>query len=303
MKSFPERGIGRRLAGLAVACALVAVPAGSMGQVAGAVGTGATSVGDASPLISRGELEGHVAHLADSELAGRRAGTPGAERAARYVVGAFKAAGLEAPSDHPAYLQTFEFAIGVELGRENRLILQHGDRRVTVYEPGRDFLPLAGSLADRVVQPVVFAGYGISAPEMEYDDYAGIDVRGKVVMVLRYAPGGDDPAGRFGRFLSERYKTATAAAHGAKAILFVSGPATDEIDRLIPFQMDAEPGSLGIVALSVSQAVGQRIAGMGGGDLAHWQREIDGSRGGFIVSPPSIWSGSELVRSYRKSVV
>jgi hypothetical protein len=276
--SFPERGIGRRLAGLALACALGAVPADrSLAQVAGAVGSGAASVGDASPLITRGELEGHVGHLADGELAGRRAGTPGAERAARYVVRAFKAAGLEAPSDHPAYLQTFEFAIGVELGRENRLVLQHGDRRVTVYEPGRDFLPLAGSLADRVVQPVVFAGYGISAPEMEYDDYAGTDVRGKVVMVLRYAPGGDDPAGRFGRFLSERYKAATAAAHGARAILFVSGPATDEIDRLIPFQMDAEPGSLGIVALSVSQAVGQRIAGMGGGDLAHWQREIDGS--------------------------
>ena len=61
------------------------------------------------------------------------------------------------------------------------------------------------------------------------------------------------------------------------AILFVNGPATDEIDRLIPFQMDAEPGSLGIVAVSVSQTVGQRIAGMGGGDLARWQREIDGS--------------------------
>jgi hypothetical protein len=278
VKSFPEGDRVRRLAPLALACALGALPADrSLAQVAGAVGSGAASVGDASPLITRGELEAHVGHLADDGLAGRRAGTPGAERAARYVVRAFKAAGLEAPSNYPAYLQSFQFAIGVELGRENRLILQHGDRRVTVFEPGRDFLPLAGSLADRVVQPVVFAGYGISAPEMDYDDYAGIDARGKVVMVLRYAPGGDDPAGRFGRFLSERYKAATAAAHGARAILFVSGPATDEIDRLIPFQMDAEPGSLGIVALSVSQTVGQRIAGMGGGDLAHWQREIDGS--------------------------
>jgi aminopeptidase YwaD len=278
VKSFPEGDRVRRLAPLALACALGALPADrSLAQVAGAVGSGAASVGDASPLITRGELEAHVGQLADDGLAGRRAGTPGAERAARYVVRAFKAAGLEAPSNYPAYLQSFEFAIGVELGRENRLVLQHGDRRVTVFEPGRDFLPLAGSLADRVVQPVVFAGYGISAPEMDYDDYAGIDARGKVVMVLRYAPGGDDPAGRFGRFLSERYKAATAAAHGARAILFVSGPATDEIDRLIPFQMDAEPGSLGIVALSVSQTVGQRIAGMGGGDLAHWQREIDGS--------------------------
>lgn len=247
----------------------------SPAQVASAAGSGSLGDGEASPAITREELESHVSHLAHDELAGRRAGTPGAERAARYVVRAFQAAGLEAPSNHPAYLQTFNFAIGVELGRENRLILQHGDRRVTVFELGRDFLPLAGSIADRIVQPVVFAGYGISAPEVGYDDYAGVDVRGRVVMVLRYGPEGDDPAGRFGRFLSERYKAAMAASRGASAILFVSGPATDEIDRLIPFQMDAEPRSLGIVALSISQAVGQRIANTGGGDLGRWQREID----------------------------
>lgn len=247
----------------------------SRAQVASVTGSGSPGAGEASPVITRGELEGHVAHLADDALAGRRAGTPGAERAARYVVRAFQAAGLEAPSNHPAYLQTFDFPIGVELGPENRLILQQGDRRVMVFEPGRDFLPLAGSIADRIVQPVVFVGYGISAPEMDYDDYAGVDVRGRVVMVLRYGPEGEDPAGHFGRFLSERYKAATAAAHGASAILFVNGPATDEIDRLIPFQMDAEPGNLGMVALSISQTVGQRIAHTGGGDLARWQGEID----------------------------
>lgn len=264
---------------LLVAWALAMGPADpSLAQVASAAGSGSLGPAEASPAITRGELEAHVAHLADDALAGRRAGTPGAERAARYVVRAFQAAGLEAPSSHPAYLQTFDFAVGVELGRENRLILQHGDRRITVFEPGRDFLPMAGSLADRIVQPVVFAGYGISAPEVGYDDYAGVDVRGRVVMVLRYGPEGDDPAGRFGGFLSERYKAATAAARGASAILFVSGPATDEIDRLIPFQMDAEPRNLGIVALSISQSVGQRIAATGGGDLARWQREIDGTR-------------------------
>ncbi len=269
---FPLRPIATFLvvAGLAIGSA-----GSSRAQVASAAGAGAPGAREASPVITRGELEAHVAHLADDALAGRRAGTPGAERAARYVVRAFQTAGLEAPSNHPAYLQTFDFAIGVELGRENRLILQHGDRRLTVFEPGRDFLPLAGSIADRVVQPVVFVGYGIRAPEMGYDDYAGVDVRGRVVMVLRYGPEGDDPAGRFGGFLSERYKAAMAAARGASAILFVNGPATDEIDRLIPFQMDAEPGNLGIVALSVSQTVGQRIARTGGGDLARWQREID----------------------------
>ncbi|HYO46989.1 MAG TPA: M20/M25/M40 family metallo-hydrolase [Gemmatimonadota bacterium] len=240
-----------------------------------AAGASGGGLGAGSPLLSVEELDSHVTHLASDALAGRRAGTPGAERAALYIVRALNEAGLQPAPGYPTYLQTFEFPVGVELGPENRLLVQHGSRLGTVFQPGRDFLPLAGSLADRVVQPVVFAGYGISAPSIGWDDYAGIDVEGKIVLVLRLSPEGDKPASRFGRYISDRYKAANARAHGARAILLVNGPATEEIDKLVPFAVDEEPGSLGIVAVSVTQTVGRRIVATAGEDLSMWQHVIN----------------------------
>jgi len=259
------------LAAAVLAAAPLAAPLRA--QISAGAAGGAVS-GASSPLISVDELVGHVTHLASDALAGRRAGTPGAERAARYIVSAMSEAGLRPAPGYPTYLQTFEFPVGVELGPDNRLVLQHGSRLGTSFQPGRDFLPLAGSAADRIVQPVVFAGYGISAPSIGWDDYAGIDVTGKVVLALRLSPEGDKPASRFGRYISDRYKAANARAHGARAILLVNGPATEEIDRLIPFSVDEEPGSLGIVALSVTQGVARRIVATAGEDLSMWQHLI-----------------------------
>lgn len=258
----------------ALLAAVLVIPAPLVAQIAAGTAGGGLA-GSGSPLLSVGELQGHVGYLASDALAGRRAGTPGAERAALYIVRALSESGLEAAPGYPTYLQTFDFPIGVELGPENRLVVQHGSRLGTVFQPGRDFLPLAGSIADRVVQPVVFAGYGITAPSIGWDDYAGIDVEGKIVLVLRLSPEGDKPASRFGRYISERYKAANARAHGARAILFVNGPATEEIDNLIPFSVDEEPGSLGIVALSVTQAVARRIVATAGEDLSMWQHLIN----------------------------
>ena len=70
-----------------------------------------------------------------------------------------------------------------------------GEESAFVY--GKDFVDLSGSGAGEIEAPVVFAGYGISAPEMKYDDYAGVDVRGKVVLILRHEPGERDPESRW----------------------------------------------------------------------------------------------------------
>lgn len=267
----------RGLLAAALAAAVLALPGSARAQAAAGAAAGSGVTGR-SPLPTAPELSAHVEHLASDALAGRRAGTPGAERAARYVVREFQQAGLQAPADHPTYLQSFDFPVGVELGPDNRLVLQKGSRLSTIFTPGVDFMPLAGSASNRVVQPVVFVGYGISAPSIGYDDYAGIDVEGKVVLALRYAPGGDDPSTEFGRYLSERYKAATASSKGARAILFVNPPATMEIDRLIPFAPEEPPNAAGIVAVSVSQGVARRIVQVGGHDLSLLQHEIDRTR-------------------------
>ena len=275
---FPlMRAFRIRPSALAAAALLAGVlsASGSLRAQIAAGAAGGGLAGSGSPLLSVDELSRHVTHLASDALAGRRAGTPGAERAALYIVRSMSDIGLQPAPGYPTYLQTFDFPVGVELGPENRLIVQHGSRIGTSFQPGRDFLPLSGSLADRVVQPVVFAGYGISAPSMGWDDYQGIDVTGKIVLVLRLSPEGDKPASRFGRYVSDRYKAANARAHGARAILLVNGPATEEIDKLIPFSVDEEPGSLGIVALSVTQGVARRIVATAGEDLSMWQHLIN----------------------------
>ncbi|HUP18482.1 MAG TPA: M20/M25/M40 family metallo-hydrolase [Gemmatimonadota bacterium] len=261
----------RTLATLLLTAALAAPPA--LAQVA--AGAGGAGVGNASPLLTVEEVAGHVERLASDDLAGRRAGTPGAERAALYVVRQFQAAGLVAPAQHPTYLQTFEFPVGVELGSDNRLVLQRGSRLAKIFSPGVDFMPLAGSVSDRVILPVVFVGYGISAPGIGYDDYAGVDVEGKVVLALRFSPEGDDPGTRFGRYLTERHKAAVARERGARAILFVNPPATEELDRLIPFDVDERPRTAGIPAISVTQGVARQIALEGGEDLSLLQHRID----------------------------
>ncbi|MDX1624636.1 MAG: M20/M25/M40 family metallo-hydrolase [Gemmatimonadota bacterium] len=226
------------------------------------------------------ELAAHVRWLAADVLAGRRAGTPGAVQAARYVADRFRETGLEPAPDHPSYLQAFEFPVGVELGPENWMVLRRddpdeGEASAMLFTAGPDFLPLAGSARERVVEPVVFVGYGISAPTIGYDDYADVDVDGRIVLALRFSPEGDDPGGRFGRWMSERHKAATAAAKGARAILFVRGPATERIDRPIRFDPAERPGALGIAAASVTQRVARLIVSAGGEDLDGLQRAID----------------------------
>lgn len=259
----------------ALVAAVVVLAAAAAPTLAPAPAGAQVTTGPGSARITADELAGHIGYLSSDALAGRRAGTAGAELAALYIARRFQQAGLEPADDLDGYLQPFDFPIGVELGSSNRLVLHDRGDVSTTFTPGLDFLPLAGSVSDQIARSVVFAGYGISAPSLGYDDYAGIDVRGRIVVVLRFSPEGDDPRGKFGRFLSEDHKAVTARARGARGILFVNGPATEGIDRLMPFATDERPGSLGIAAMSVSQGVALRIAGAGGLDLARVQRTID----------------------------
>ena len=130
-----------------------------------------------------------------------------------------------------------------EVGPGNTL--QGVERRAgqRAFTAGTDFRPLAFSAAGAAAAEVVFAGYGISAPDLDYDDYDGTDVRGKVVLVLRYSPEGDAPASRWAPFMALRYKAQTARDKGARALLVVTGPGTqDKADELAPLRADASLG-------------------------------------------------------------
>jgi hypothetical protein len=116
---------------------------------------------------------------------------------ARFLAGSFRKAGLLPAGDTGTYLQTFEFIDSVDVGAKTSLTTAAGVPAGRRWKAGSDFRPLPFSAAGEAEGEVVFAGYGISAPELGWDDYSGLDVKGKVVLVLRYSPDGDDAQSPF----------------------------------------------------------------------------------------------------------
>src|SRR3954447_3638956 len=129
---------------------------------------------------------GHIKYLASPEMRGRLTGSPELEKAAQYIAGQFRADGLK-PLDGKSYLQPFDVTTSAKLGRNNRFDAVMGQETRTL-QPGRDFVPFNFSSHGKATASVVFAGYGITAPEYNYDDYAGIEVRDKFVLVLSHEP-------------------------------------------------------------------------------------------------------------------
>jgi len=181
----------------------------------------------------------HIKYLASDDLQGRLTGSPELEKAAAYIAHQFHSAGLKPVGGK--YLQEFSVTAHTALGTDNKLELivsQH----VRNLREQRDFLPLNLSTNGETMGPIVFAGYGITAPEYHYDDYASIDPQGKVVLLFRHEP---QEADEKSVFAGKKYtmhaelasKVANAKLHGAAAVLLVNDLPNhqgDE-DRLEPF--------------------------------------------------------------------
>ncbi len=191
--------------------------------------------------------------LADDAMEGRGLGTPGLARAADLLSAHMKALGLKPGAR--AYKQPFEALTGVSLGARNTL--DDGAARGL----GVDWTPAGFSASGTVDAPLVFAGYGITATDLGYDDYAGLDVKGKAVLALRYEPGEDDPDSVFdgkkaSRHSDLRAKAIRAREKGAAALILVS-PAKlpDEPDRLPPLKVEGPLSDAGLPVIFVTRAV------------------------------------------------
>lgn len=204
-----------RLAAAALAAALTLVASLALGRQA--------------PLpISTARYLEHVRFLASDELEGRGNGTKGLERAAEYIARQFADMGLQPGGDEGTFFQTFELTTGLRVEPGNRLTVETRRRRRTL-ELGRDYYPLAlsssGTLDARKL-PVVFAGYGVVAPELGYDDYADLSVEGAAVLVFTHEPQEGRETSRFDRQALARHATLLnkamhARARGARALLVV----------------------------------------------------------------------------------
>ena len=149
---------------------------------------GATGVFARAAVIppSTEQLAEAVSALTAPEMEGRRSGTAGGDRAARQIADALAAAGLRPGGDQGSFLQTFVLETSSRGGPASALELSGpAPRRL---ELGRDWIPHGGSLGGEVTADVVFVGYGADLPDSGYDDYAGVDVRGKIALALDGAP-------------------------------------------------------------------------------------------------------------------
>lgn len=157
----------------------------------------------------KSELEGHLRYLASDELMGRRTGEPGNDLAAVYLAEYFRTHGLQTPPGQDHYFQHLNIQ---RLSAPETVALRMDS---SVLQSGEDFLLLAGPAAE-VEGPAVFAAHGWVSEDGSRDDYAGLDVAGKVVFVL---PGIEEGDGRRAIFEAMQRKQELAAERGAVALI------------------------------------------------------------------------------------
>lgn len=170
--------------------------------------------------------------LASDAQEGRGVGSDGIRRAADYLAGQFEQLGLDTRRVDGEPFQRFTMVTGSELGTPNSLVIEgppgkDGKPQRFEFKLGTDFNPLAIGGSGKFEAPLVFAGYGITAPKLGYDDYEGLDVEGKCVVVLRHEPQQAIPHSPFDGTQNSSYapyfrKISNAYEHGAAAVIFVT---------------------------------------------------------------------------------
>jgi len=273
----------RRL--LARLSALAFLPAAVLAQEAAVPGHPVAA--PAAPAgASASRIKADVDWLSAPPRKGRLAGSSQADETARWLAAAFEQLGLTPAGADGTYLQTFEFIEGVDLGPQNALTTTAGAPLGRVWKAGTDFSPLPFAAPGAVEGDVVFAGYGITAPELSHDDYAGLDVRGKVVLVLRCGPDGADPQSPFSPYHALRHKASLARDHGAAGLLAVAGPLTPGIsDELVRQRGDASFTDAGLAAFSVRRAVAEALLAASGKRLEAAQKAIEARKPASFAVP------------------
>ncbi len=240
-------------------------------------------------------LRASVTYLASDKLDGRRTGTEGAKAAASYIAAEFARLGLKPGGGSAAkgksaagYMQSFPYVAGVELGKTNAVSLT---RRAPAVEGeplgggittldlrlNEDWMPLGFSTDSRLYTlPLTFVGYGITAGDLNYDDYAGADVKDRIALALEGTPDADNPHGDFARYTDVRWKAVAARDHGAKALVIIAGEDNFRDDRLSKLSYDNSAGDAGLPVIVISRQVAAQVLGLGGiPQLAELEKRAD----------------------------
>jgi len=210
----------------------------------------------ADPRVDR--LRDHVRYLASDELTGRGVETPGIKLARDYIAREFAKYGLRPGGDNGSYLQGFDVATGVTVKQPAILALG----KQAALKLNEEWVPLGLSGSGKVEGEVVFAGYGITAKDYGYDDYAGIDAKGKIVLVLRYEPPPKDEkspfqkAPRYSSHATLRAKANNARDHGAVGMILIDlSHSGDEEKELLSTLSSLWRGGNNLIAAQIRRSV------------------------------------------------
>ena len=221
-----------------------------------------------------------VKFLASKNLKGRGTGTPELEKAAAFIAAKFRSFGLQS-IDGKSYYQAFSVTTNAKLGRDNRFAYKADGRPIKLGFP-EDFIPFNFSASEKIEGGVVFAGYGITAPEYNYDDYKGIDVSGKIVLIMRHEPQEFDEKSVFaGKVYTQHSqywsKASNAKMHGARGVVLMNDRAahTGEADELEKFAEAAGPGDAGIPFVQIRYEIAERWFAIAGKNPGEIQKGID----------------------------
>ncbi len=209
----------------------------------------------------KSNLKEHVSFLASSDLQGRYPASAGDVAARNYILEKMKLYGLKPVNGN--WSMEFPVPTGVTPSAEsaisfNTLLPRPGlpkDKWRKVEKKwtfGQEWSPLPFSGDGEISTNLVFVGYGISAPELNYDDYAGVDVKGKVVISLSNSPDKEKKGGPFDPFASMEYKAKNAEKHGAAGLLLIKVKG-DSASVYEPLTNISVPKKSGIVCIQVNR--------------------------------------------------
>jgi Zn-dependent M28 family amino/carboxypeptidase len=245
----------------------------------------------------------HVETLASPKMEGRLTGSPGEKLAADYLIAELKKMGARPLPGTTDFRMPFAFTAGSKDGDSKMTVAKTGTESRIFVGPA-NIMALSFSETGETSGSVVFAGYGLVVPDTQnfgYDSYAGLDVKDKIVVVLRYFPEDADQKTRgiLARYADLRYKAQAARQRGAKGMIVVTGPRSPNAGAVVPMTFDTAIAGSGLVAASISGGAAAPIFAAAGKQLEAVQKELDSGNphvAGFAIPGLTVTLNANVIR-------
>ncbi len=232
--------------------------------------------------ISQADIRGQIDIIASDEFEGRDTASKGIEKARDHIINNIKSFGLMPADKGGTYRHPVSIKFGVEVQKDkNELVLIGKDGKETKFKIGKDYSPTSFTANNTLESEVVFGGYGLSVagkPGVGYNSYADLNATGKMVLLLRYVPEKVEGKRRQELMRSAALvrKATVARTQGAKGVIIVGGPNSQNSDKLISVNYVRGASSSGVVALSGNHKLANALLAVAGkGDLKKIQDGLD----------------------------